>query len=127
MEKIYNAWNNIKIFLSKEGKEIFCNKREIWWCSLGMNLGKEMFGKNDLFERPVLVLKVYNKETIKIVPLSSKEKTGDYYVKIKVGDISSSAVLSQVRTISTKRLSRKVSRLDKLQFNEVIRRYKDTI
>lgn len=37
--------------------EILFYEREIWWCSLGVNIGFEQDGTNDLFERPVLVIK----------------------------------------------------------------------
>jgi hypothetical protein len=47
-------------------------------------------------------MKVYNKETALIVPLTSKIKSGKYYSDVVFGNVTSRAVLSQARTISTK-------------------------
>jgi len=60
MPKDFDCWNEIKKGIDGREKIIFCNKREIWWCSLGLNVGVEEDGKNQLFKRPVLVVKVFN-------------------------------------------------------------------
>ncbi|HUC89104.1 MAG TPA: type II toxin-antitoxin system PemK/MazF family toxin [Candidatus Paceibacterota bacterium] len=125
--KDFDGWNTLKKNIDKQEKIIFCNTREIWWCSIGMNIGTELYGKNELFERPVLVLKVFNKETIKVVPLTTKEKDGNYYASVTLRDTTSYAVFTHVRTISTKRLSRKVGRISKDQFKEIIQKYKDSL
>ena len=92
-----------------------------------MNIGTELYGKNELFERPVLILKVYNKETVMIVPLTSKIRNDKYHSRVTLGDVDSNAILSQVRTISTKRLSRKVGRISKENFEEIKSKYLKTI
>ncbi|MBP9803267.1 MAG: type II toxin-antitoxin system PemK/MazF family toxin [Candidatus Pacebacteria bacterium] len=107
--------------------EIFCNKREVWWCSFGLNVGSELCGKNEFFERPVIVLKVFNRNTIKVIPLTSKIKKGKYYFEVDFNNIKSYASLSQVKTISTKRLSRKMGRLNNKQFLDLINVYKNSI
>jgi len=91
-----------------------------------MNIGTELYGKNELFERPVLIMKVYNKETIFILPLTSKNKDGKYYVPIWVQDRTLCIVLSQGRTVSTKRLSRKVWRISESEFQKVKRKFQET-
>ncbi|MFA6601726.1 MAG: type II toxin-antitoxin system PemK/MazF family toxin [Candidatus Paceibacterota bacterium] len=123
MSKRHDEWNRLQQALSNKTTEVFCNKREIWWCSIGMNIGTELYGKNELFERPVLILKVYNKETALVIPLTSKLKEGKYYSPVKIGNSISNAVLSQVRTISTKRLSRKVGKISSQNYNEVLQKY----
>ena len=125
--KEFDGWNNLKKNLDKSNIKIFANKREIWWCSFGLNVGTELCGKNDLFERPILILKVYNKDTIKVLPLTSKENKGKYYIPVTLGEITSYASLSHVKTISTKRLSRKVGRINKEQFEIILKSYKDSI
>ncbi|MEI8249363.1 MAG: type II toxin-antitoxin system PemK/MazF family toxin [Candidatus Taylorbacteria bacterium] len=109
--------------LSTKKAVIFCNEREIWWCSIGMNIGTELFGKNELYERPVLIFKVYNRETVTIIPLTSNRKEGVYYSDITVNSFTSQVVLSQVRVISTKRLSRKIGRISKENFFEIKNKY----
>ena len=74
MDKDFDKWNETKKIFEKEDREVFAHPREIWWCSLGLNLGAETDGKNDNFERPVLILSVYNKETMLVLPITSKPK-----------------------------------------------------
>lgn len=127
MQKDFQKWSTLKSIIEVNEIEIFANSREIWWCSLGENVGTELCGKNDLFERPVLVLKVFNRSTIKILPLTSKLKVGKYFVDVKFNNVNSSGSLSQVKTISTKRLSRKIGRIDKLDFENIVKVYKESL
>jgi mRNA interferase MazF len=76
MENEYDSWNTVKKNIANNHKQVFCKTRDIWWCSVGMNIGTEIYGKNEMFERPILVLKVYNKETVLGLPLSTKIKLG---------------------------------------------------
>lgn len=117
MEKDFDQWNVLKKRL--EGRrDVFCNTREVWWCSIGANVGAEASGKNGLFERPVLVLKVYNTQSILIVPLTSKPKNDRFHTEVVYTDEeglmhTSWAILSHTRTISPRRLQRKLYRIDK--------------
>ena len=53
-QKNFNGWNLEKQVLEALGPDILpFHEREIWWCSIGVTLGDEQDGKNDLFERPV--------------------------------------------------------------------------
>jgi mRNA interferase MazF len=127
MEKDFDKWNKVKKNLEVSGVEIFANARDVWWCSLGLNIGTELCGKNEVFERPILVMKVFNRNTIKVIPLTSKEKHSKYYFELNFNSIKSFASLSQIKTISTKRLSRKIGRLDQKQFKELIDFYKASL
>jgi mRNA interferase MazF len=127
MFKDFDRWNSLKQRIENTDLRIFANRREIWWCHIGINIGTELCGKNEFFERPVLVMKVYNKNTIKVVPLTSKEKSGVYYFQLNFNQIKSCASLSQVKTISTKRLSRKIGRIDQKQFARLIDVYKNRL
>ena len=127
MDKDFDKWTKIKKIIDASDKRIFCNQREIWWCSIGENIGTEFCGKNNLYERPVLIMKVYNVDTIKILPLTSKIKNGKYFVEVKNDKVISFGSLSQVKTISTKRLSRKVGRISKDNFRIVLQKYVESI
>ena len=50
------------------------HEREIWWCSLGVNVGHEEDGKNEQFERPALILKKWSNKTVIILPMTTKTK-----------------------------------------------------
>ncbi len=120
MQKDFDVWNEIKKNLNGKMRVPFCYSREIWWCSLGVNVGSEEDGKNNMFERPVLIIKVINKDMIRIVPLTSKIKADPQHVPIKYEGRIGTLRLSHLKTISTKRLSRKLCTLDEIQFSKVI-------
>ena len=126
-EKDFDKWNELKKVLNKKQNIPFANKREIWWCSVGINVGTEEDGKNELFERPIIILRVLNKNTLRIAPLTSKEKSDNHHFPISYLNRKGSVILSQIKTISSRRLSRKLTRLDKKQFEELINKIKDVI
>ena len=56
-------WSKKKIEINNSNKyPRFFKEREIWWASIGSNVGSEEDGKNNDFERPVLILKKFNKD-----------------------------------------------------------------
>lgn len=121
MEKDFDNWNREKKKINRYDGPVLFHEREIWWCSIGLNVGDEQDGKNDLFERPVLVVKKFNKGLALVVPLSSQEKTGPYYFKISHDDKNFTIILSQVRLISTKRFQRKIRRITDDVFAEIMK------
>ena len=119
MKKDFDTWNESKKKIHNERPSLFCFKREIWWCSIGLNVGSEEDGKNELFERPVLVLKVLNNEMVRIAPLTSQIKDDENHVPITYSNSIGTVKLSQIKTVSTRRFTRKISRLDSEQFEKV--------
>ncbi len=118
--KNFDSWNIHK----KHLEHIFSacvqyHEREIWWCSIGINLGHEQDGKNSLSERPVLVVKKFNPQIAWILPLSSKLKIGKYYYTVKSLQGSFTVILSQLRLISVKRFRRYMKKLSPHQFQIV--------
>ncbi len=98
------------------------HEREIWWTSLGLNIGAEQDGKHELFERPVLIIRKFNREVLWVVPLTRSQKNSRYYFPIQYGSTQNSVViLSQLRLISSKRLLRKIDTLSIVQFESVVR------
>ncbi len=64
-------WTKLKIRIQiSEEEPVYFREKEIWWASLGVNIGYEQDGKNRNFERPVLVLKKFNKNIL--LALNSK-------------------------------------------------------
>jgi len=115
--EIFVNWTKIKTRIHLSEKEIYPKAREIWWASVGQNIGIEINGKNENFERPVLILKVYNKNFILIVPISSTKKSGKYYYVFKNEEEKDNVVvLSQIKSISTKRLVRKIGDMSQKDF-----------
>ena len=121
ISEIFNEWNDLKIKIHGSGERFLCPKiREIWWASLGRNIGVEINGKNHKFERPVVIIKVFNNYGMLVAPTTSKIKYGKYFVNfINNENISKMVNLSQVRSISTKRLIRKIGEISTEDFRKV--------
>jgi mRNA interferase MazF len=102
-------WTKLKMRIhSNEKRTIYFNEREIWWASIGINIGNEIDGKNGYFERPVLVLKKINPNTLLVIPITTQNKQGYYYLELGNETGKDIFILSQMRLISSKRLIRKM-------------------
>lgn len=118
-------WTKLKIMIHLSGDiEFYFREREIWWASLGINIGHEQDGKNNKFERPVLILKKFNRHVLWILPFTNKTKLGKYYYQTKYQDRDYWIILSQLRLISSKRLTRKIRTLPKNEYFQVKQRIK---
>ena len=58
----YNKWNikkqNIHFL---DNRDIYFKEGDIWWCSIGLNIGDESYGKGRDFRRPILIFKKLSK------------------------------------------------------------------
>ena len=107
--KDFDGWNEEKKNINSQKERLYFRESEIWWVSIGVNIGYETDGKSDSFSRPVLIVKKYNKFSFLAVPLTSKNKQGKYYFEI--GDVDGKqamAILSQLRNIDSLRLINKI-------------------
>ena len=119
--KRFKEWFTIKQKLhAKEHKPPYFKEREIWWCSVGENVGVEMNGKRDYFRRPVLIIKKLDKYSFLGIPLTSSGKEGSWYVAITHGDRTSTAVISQVRHYDYRRLDKRMATLDVGDYESVL-------
>lgn len=109
MNKDFDTWNKLKVSIhhSIQSKRLF-RKGDVWWCSLGANIGFEEDGKNGLFERPVVVIKKFHKEALLIVPFTTSLKESPYNMPITINGVPRVAIISQIRLISPKRLQRRM-------------------
>jgi len=118
MHKDFDNWNSLKKHLHDEGINCFYHEREIWWCSLGVNIGFEEDGKGFQAERPVLIVKAFNRQLCWAVPLSTSSKSNPYYMPIGLIDNEpASAMISQMRPIDTKRFINRIGFLDQVTFD----------
>jgi mRNA interferase MazF len=119
MQKDFAAWHKLKLKLEARTDLPTFNEREIWWCSIGMNLGYEVYGKGEKFWRPVLILQKHNRETFFGLPLGSSIKSSRYYHAMTFNGRNGSVLLSQGRTFSAKRLSNLMGTLPEPKFKAV--------
>lgn len=108
----YDVWNEKKKDLAKTDKNIFFKEGEVWWCSLGLNLGNESFGKGKEFRRPVLVLKKLSLDSCIILPITSIAHLGSWFAEVCLSGEMRWVMLHQIRMVHTKRFQRRIATLD---------------
>jgi len=118
-------WTKVKIRLHLVENDLYFYEREIWWTSLGVNVGYEQDGKHEQFERPVLVLKKFNRHVLWILPMTTKTKNNKYYYSFEHQGQKYSIILTQLRLISSKRLLRKIRKFPKEEFEIVKEKIKE--
>jgi mRNA interferase MazF len=122
--KDYDTWNKKKKELEEKTHAPEFSERDIWWCSLGLNLGYEEDGKNENFERPVCVVRKFNKDMFIGLPLTSVQKDSEYYFPHTLHAKEGSILLSQARVMSAKRLQRKLGHIGRGRFRELREKYR---
>ena len=117
MVEIFDRWNLKKQQISLQSKQISFKEREIFFIKICQNIGVETNGKGEEFLRPVLVYKKFNNSMFLGIPLSTKFKEGRFYYNFKYkADVTSIAVLSQVKVFDAKRLKYKSGVISKDDF-----------
>lgn len=109
--------------LESFGETKLCKPREIWWCRLGINIGREQDGGID-FRRPVLIIKKLSNDTCLILPITTSESVHKYRVRISN---SQAAVITQIKVIDAIRLIEKVSVLDSDTFDLIRKTIRELI
>lgn len=120
MGKDFKSWHDSKEKIDHREIRPYFYEREIWWCSMGLNVGFEQDGKGKDFSRPILVIKKFNKEVFIGLPLTTKPKVGRFYFSLKSHNrMERKVILSQIRLFDSKRLQEKLSTLSLSEFNEI--------
>ena len=112
----FDEWNFLKKQLNKKIEDIFIREREIYFIHIGQNIGHEQNG-HEKFLRPVLILRKLSHNYFIGVPLSSKEKMGNYFYKFSYKhNRNSYALLNQIRVFDTKRIVYKSGTIKRKDF-----------
>ncbi len=101
--------------LEKESDVLF-KEGEVWWCSIGANIGDETYGKGATFTRPVLVLKKFTRNAFLGLPLTGNWKRGTWYTSISIHGQDQCVMLNQARALDRKRL---VLRMGVIEFKQL--------
>jgi len=127
-KKDFDTWSGIKKQLHQKNSRVFFHEREIWWCSLGENIGYEQDGSGEMFVRPVVVFKKFNNEVFLGIPLTKTQKSTKFYFPFSFqDDVVSNAVLSQVRLIDAKRLRYQGGTMHKQDFKGLKKSFTELI
>jgi len=116
-------WWKINVLLKGNISPRLFKEAEIWWCSIGINVGVEIFGKGPDFARPVVVFKKFDAYSFLGIPLTTQLKDGGWYIPIYFGGKERRAILSQIRVFDARRLLRKMGTLDGNNFQNVQNRF----
>lgn len=124
MDKNYLAWSSTKEKINNVKERVsFFNEKDVWFASVGLNIGFEQDGKGEEYLRPVIVLKKFNNETFWGVSLTTQKKAGRYYFELGFSNGRTSTVnISQLRLMDSKRLKYKVSTVNEFDFLELKKR-----
>jgi len=107
--KDFDGWNKKKKETHIEDRFVIFYEREVWWCIMGINVGVEIDGKHELFLRPVVIVQKFNKNMALVTPTTDQAKNNKYYFPVSGEDGKNYNVcLSHIRSISSKRLLRKI-------------------
>ncbi len=120
----YDLWNSVKKKIATRESPLF-HEREVWITSIGLNIGTEMNGKQQLYMRPVLVLRKLNRHQFIGVPLSTKQQESLYSVALGAVHFlvrDSACICTHMRTYSSKRLQRRIGRIAEKKWLEVIQK-----
>jgi mRNA interferase MazF len=111
--KRFLDWISLKERLhSKFSKAPNVCEGELWWASIGENVGFEIDGKSDLFSRPVIIFRKLSHCFYFVIPISTQLKNGSWYVQFDLKDVVNTACLHQARSIDYRRLSSKLGELE---------------
>ncbi len=101
----------------------YVNEGDVWWSSIGENVGFEINGKSKLFTRPVVIVKKFTYGFYLVAPTTSQERKGTWYVNFPLSSLVKTVCLHQIRTIDYRRLFSKLGRLDEVDFRELKRSF----
>lgn len=123
-KKDFNGWANLKEKIDTDSPVPTFKEREIWWCSIGVNVGHEVDGKNNFYNRPVLVVRKFNARMFWGVPLTTKVKDNPFYFQIhfkghEAVERKRCVMLSHLRLYDSKRLHDKMGWLARDEFTAV--------
>ncbi len=120
IQKDFDVWNMNKKLIHADNDNKLYRTRDIWWCSLGVNIGFEEDGTGNTGERPVVIVRGFSKQVCLIMPLTSSEKSNPYYISLGIVNGRKAFVItSQIRLIDTKRLINKIGVVDQDLFETI--------
>ncbi len=117
--KQFNKWNKTKQNIENKNNVYFHN-RDIFYAHIGENIGYEQSGKGENFVQPILIYKKFNNHVFLGIPLSTTSNCGKYYFEFDFKqDKISVAILSQIKLIDSKRLDRKIGKINQVDFTKL--------
>lgn len=118
----FDLWNILKKKVDGQVAipNAFPKEGEVWIVYLGKNIGFEQNGGGEDFSRPVMVIKKFNNHMFWTIPLSTKQKSFNFYHNyVDPNGQQVAAILAQMKLTSIKRFKRKLYALNTPVVEEV--------
>ena len=119
MDKDFDKWNEKKKAIDKNEESYLFKEGDIWWVSVGINVGSESCGKGETYRRPVMIYKKLSSHMCIVLPMTTKEKTGTWFVDVSFQSEKVWVLLYQIKTMDTKRFQRRIGVIDDNDFAKV--------
>jgi len=125
--KDFDGWNNLKKKVNDEKDHSSAFRvGEIRWAVLGVNIGSEIDGKGESFNRPCVIVDSFSDKLVLVFPMSTKNKTTAGYVQIVLQDGKTVSVcIHQAKTISPKRILKRITTISRDKVQELKDAYKN--
>lgn len=120
MLKNFDKWNEYKKAIDKNGRLVNFHEREVWWCSVGINIGSEQDSYSAEFRRPVIIVKKFTSTIFWAIPLTTRIKVEDNRITFKFNGVRSDALVLQMRALDCRRLVSKMGNLSQTEFNMIL-------
>ena len=122
--KDFDGWNALQQTLEKRRYRLpTFQEREIWFTAIGTNIGHETDGKNDDYSRPVLILKKYSRSLFFGLPLTTTFREGKWFYQLNTKR-TSVVILNQGRTLSARRLTKRMYSINETDFEKIRELYR---
>ncbi|MDR3642346.1 MAG: type II toxin-antitoxin system PemK/MazF family toxin [Candidatus Doudnabacteria bacterium] len=119
MQKDFDNWNEKKKALERRSEKFLFKSGDIWWCSVGINIGSESCGKGVTFRRPVLVVRKLSSVSFIGIPLSTQPKIGSWFSSVLVNGVTQFVLLYQIRMFHVNRFQRRLATLENKDLIEI--------
>ena len=83
--KNFDTWNSLKKEIHEKKTTPLFSEGEIWWTHFGLNVGYELDGKHDHFERPICIYKKHNENHFLAIPVTSSENKAPWITELQHG------------------------------------------
>jgi len=118
--KDFDRWNTKKKGLDLASLLVDFHEREIWWCSIGVNVGSEQHSQTDDFSRPVIIVKKFTRDVFWGIPLTTRLKDANFRFRVKIDDMENDALILQMRVYDRRRLVRKIGMMRLKDFGAIM-------
>jgi adenylate kinase family enzyme/mRNA-degrading endonuclease toxin of MazEF toxin-antitoxin module len=96
---------------------------DVWWVSVGINIGHEIDGKSKVYSRPCIVLRKISRKMFLILPLTTSLNKGKYYLNMNLNNLEGVACFNQIKTADYRRFVNLYTTLSSEELSRVSDRF----